>query len=276
MNNEQTKEAAQLILEKTKAGTTETKASPEKPKQFLDLLKAMRPAIEKAVPRQLGPERFLRIAQTAFSSNPKLQQAEPMTIISGLMLAVQMGLEVNTPLGQAYLIPYYNNKTRRMEAQFQAGYQGILSLAYRTNLYKNISAHEVYPNDRFEYALGLNRKLEHIPANIAEGEPVYYYAVYQTVTGGDGFVVWSHDKVLKHAKKFSKSFNKTENKFFGPWHDNFPAMAKKTVLLDLMKYAPKSIEIERFLAQEGVTRETLDEDMGILPSITDYSDQEGE
>ena len=37
------------------------------------------------------------------------------------MTAAQLGVEPNTPLGQAYLIPFWNSKVRALECQFQLG-----------------------------------------------------------------------------------------------------------------------------------------------------------
>lgn len=266
------KDQAKLILEKAKTTGSESKAPTGTISDFESLLKTMRPKISAAVPKHLTPERILRVAQTAFSTNEKLQQCEKMTVISAIILGAQMGLEVNTPLGHAYLIPYYNKKTGRMEAQFQTGYKGHLALAYRTNLYRCISAECVYEEDYFEYEFGLDRKLRHVPAKTRDSEdPVYYYGFYQTITGGDGFVVWSRDQVLKHAKKYSQSWNADKQYFMGPWKTDFDSMAKKTVLQDLLKYAPKSIEIERFLSQDGSVKEDIQPDMMDVINLNDLA-----
>ena len=149
-------------------GTTSIKAKIAEPqkenKGFLTLLQSMKSEIQKAIPKHLTVERVMRIAQSAFSSNSKLQSCDPMTIITGVMSASQMGLEINTPLGEAYLIPY-NGK-----AEFQIGYRGHLNLAYRTGSYKMIGVYCVYENEvngkdgSFVYELGLDQKLKHIPA----------------------------------------------------------------------------------------------------------------
>lgn len=70
------------------------------------------------------------------------------------MQAAQLGVEPNTPLGQAYLIPYRNHG--QLECQFQLGYKGLIDLAYRSGEITSISAHEVCENDDFEYELSLD------------------------------------------------------------------------------------------------------------------------
>lgn len=122
---------------------------------FQDLLKRMKPQIEAALPKHVSPERVMRIALTAYSSNSKLRECDSMTILASVMVSSQLGVEVNTPLGQAYIIPYYNSKTKKTEAQFQLGYKGLLDLAYRSGEYQMIYAMEVYENDEFDFAYGL-------------------------------------------------------------------------------------------------------------------------
>ena len=73
-----------------------------------DMVKAMLPEIKKALPSVMTPERFTRIALSALNNTPQLQQCTPMSFIAALLNSAQLGLEPNTPLGQAYLIPYKN------------------------------------------------------------------------------------------------------------------------------------------------------------------------
>ena len=75
-----------------------------------------------------------------------------MSFIAALMNAAQLGLEPNTPLGQAYLIPYKNKGI--LECQFQIGYKGMIDLAYRTGQVQMIQAQIVREHDFFEYQYG--------------------------------------------------------------------------------------------------------------------------
>lgn len=77
---------------------------------IVDMIKTLEPEIRKALPSVLTPERFIRMALTAVNNTPALAQCTPMSFIAALMNAAQLGLEPNTPLGQAYLIPYKNKK----------------------------------------------------------------------------------------------------------------------------------------------------------------------
>ena len=97
----------------------------------------MHTQIEKALPSVITPERFTRIALTAYSRNEKLQECTAESFLGSMMQAAQLGVEPNTPLGQAYLIPYRNKGV--MEVQFQLGYRGMIDLAYRSGEVQNLS-----------------------------------------------------------------------------------------------------------------------------------------
>lgn len=222
---------------------------------MMALLEKMQPEIQKALPETMRSERMIRLALTAFKGDSKLKQADPFTFISAVMQSAQLGLEPNTTMGEAYIIPRYNGQLGKMEATFQIGYMGILSLAHRTGRYKAIYSEEVYGNDRFDYEKGLHPKMVHVPADLPKGEPVYYYAVYHLDNGGYDFKVWSAAKVRLHAQRYSEAFKKGGN---SPWKFNFDSMAKKTVLLDLMKYAPKSIEFSQQLSLDNTVKQDIE------------------
>ena len=114
-------------------------------------IKQMEGEIRKALPSVLTPERFTRITLSALSTNRKLQETTPASFLGAMMTAAQLGLEPNTPLGQAYLIPFRNKGT--LECQFQLGYKGLIDLAYRSGQITVIQAHTVYANDEFHYEL---------------------------------------------------------------------------------------------------------------------------
>lgn len=242
-----------------KATGTVKQASPSKGmKQMLDKMKS---EIAAALPSMVSSERFQRVALTAFSNNPKLQDCEPVSFIAAMMESAQLGLEPNTPLGQAYLIPYGN------KVQFQIGYKGLLELAQRSGKIKTLYAHEVRENDVFDIDYGLEQKLTHKPLLKGNrGEVIGYYAVYHLDTGGHSFVFMTHDEVMDHAKKFSKTFRN------GPWQSDFDAMAKKTVIKQLLKYAPLSIEMQRAVAGDETVKTKIDEDMSLVEDETDSLD----
>jgi len=235
-------------------------------------IKKMEGEIAKALPSVITPERFTRIVLSAISANPKLGQCTPASFLGAMMTSAQLGLEVNTPLGQAYVLPY-NNKGR-LEAEFQLGYKGLIDLAYRSGEVEVIQAHVVYENDEFSYEYGLDPKLAHKPADHDRGEPVKVYAVFKTKSGGYGFEVMSMEDVRQHAAKYSKAYNSS----FSPWKTNFEEMAKKTVLKRVLKYAPLKSDFVRAAAQDGTIKAAVSPDMYEVPAETvmeaDYTELE--
>lgn len=216
--------------------------SRKKDTELKGLVERMSPAIEKALPSVLTPDRFSRIVLTALSSDPNLRKCTPESFCGAMMLAAQLGVEPNTPLGQAYLIPYKNKG--KLECQFQLGYKGLIDLAYRSGEITTIQAHTVYENDDFTYSLGLNPVLEHVPYLDGDrGQAIYYYAVWKTKSGGYGFEVMSKHDIQRHANDFSQSYNSN----YSPWKKNFDAMAKKTVIKQALKYAPIKTDFVRQL-----------------------------
>ena len=226
-------------------------------------------AIAKALPSAITPERFTRMATTAVTMNPDLGNCTPSSFIGAMLQAAALGLEPNTPLGQAYLIPYNrsfkdnNGQWHKIkEAQFQIGYRGMIELAHRSGDFMSIEAHIVYANDEFDYELGLEPKLRHKPAMRDKGEIQWVYAVYKLKSGGYGFEVMSKEDIDKHRDRYSKAQG------FSPWKDNYEAMAKKTVIKQALKYAPLKSEFVRAMNNEEVTlnfKEELakDKDAGV-------------
>ena len=260
-----------MIMENTiqnAAAATKAVSKKKAPSSIQDYIQVMGPAIKAALPSVMTPERFTRITMSALSANPRLKECTPQSFLGAMMTAAQLGLEPNTPLGQAYLIPFKNHG--RMECQFQLGYKGLIDLAYRSGEVSIIQAHTVYENDEFVYELGLDPKLRHVPAKTNRGNPVAYYAMFKTKDGGYGFQVMSIEDVRTHAQKFSKSFGN------GPWQTNFDEMAKKTVLKKVLKYAPLKSDFVRGVMQDETTKVELSDDMTSIPDTTDYIDVDSE
>ena len=250
------------------------KVAAGKPKQLKDYVNDMLPGIAKALPSVMTPERFARITLTALNTNQQLQETTPASFLGAMMTAAQLGLEPNTPLGQAYLLPYRNKGT--LECQFQIGYRGLIDLAYRSGEIKMIQAHVVYGNDDFDFSFGLEPQLHHVPAKSDRGEPEWVYASFETKDGGHGFEVMSIDDIRKHAAKYSKSYSSN----FSPWKTSFEEMAKKTVLKRVLKYAPMRTDFVRAVtADEQIAKIDENHQGAEMPEIfyeADFEEVTGE
>lgn len=230
-------------------------------KTMQSYIKSMEGEIKKALPSVITPERFTRMVLSAISTNPALGSCTPQSFLGAMMSAAQLGLEPNTPLGQAYILPYKNKGV--LEAQFQLGYKGLIDLAYRSEEVALVDAQVVYENDDFECEFGLEPKLKHVPADEERGKAVKVYALFKTKDGGYGFKVMSMNDVKRHAQKYSKSYNSS----YSPWTTNFEEMALKTVLKKCLKYAPLKSDFVRGVVQDGAIKNEISEDMYEVPNV---------
>lgn len=191
-------------------------------------------SIEAVLPKHLTAERMTRIALSELRLNPKLTQCNPLSFISAIVQASQLGLEPGV-LGKCYLIPYGQN------VQFIVGYRGMLELARRSGEIQSVLAAEVCENDVFSYEMGLKPNIVHKPAMGDRGKPIAFYSVAQFKDGGHQFEVMS-TKEIEDVRKSSKAANS------GPWMTHYNEMAKKTVLRRLFKWLPVSIELQTAVA----------------------------
>ncbi|NCC85828.1 MAG: recombinase RecT [Clostridia bacterium] len=220
--------------------------------EFKTVVDSFQKEIASALPVHLkkNAEKYARQALSLFSANPRLQQCRPVTILSALMTASALGLDLNPVLGQAYILPYQNKGVH--EAQFQLGYKGIIALAYRSGQIARIMAEVVRERDQFEYSKGLRPKLEHVESDEEErGEITHVYALANLVNGGYIYDVWPVAKVVSHAKRFSRAYGS------GPWKTDFESMAKKTLIMAIWKYLPVSTELAMAAANDGTTKDDL-------------------
>src|SRR5262245_12814982 len=111
------------------------------------LLEKYKHQIAAAIPNHLTPERLIRIALTAVSRSPGLRECDPLTICGCVIQAAQLGLEPDNVLGEAYLVPFHNSKTRKKECQLIPGYQGLLKLVRNSGELKFVSAQIVKEKD---------------------------------------------------------------------------------------------------------------------------------
>jgi recombination protein RecT len=247
----------EAIIQNAGVAITEKK----NPSTIKDYIKAMESEIKKALPKVITPERFTRIALSAISQTPQLQNCTPQSFLAALMNCAQLGLEPNTPLGQAYLIPFKNTKKGVVECQFQLGYKGLIDIAYRSGELASIEARVVYANDDFEVQLGLDSALKHSPKMDGNrGEAIAVYGIFKLANGGYYFDVMSIDDVKAHAQKYSQAYKSG----FSPWNTNFEEMAKKTIIKKVLKYAPLRTDVLRQVSEDGTVKTELDEDMSYV------------
>lgn len=206
--------------------------------RLLAMLDGAGSAISAALPKHITPERMMRLARTAIQTTPGLLKCSPQSVIGSIVEASQLGLEPNGALGEGYLVPFFNKRTKQMECQFIPGYRGYITLARRSGQVQSISAHIVCERDAFEYELGLEEKLTHRPALGDRGKPTHGYAICRFKDGGHHFEVMPVEDIEKCRRSSSASDN-------GPWSTHWEEMARKTTIRRLAKYLPLSPELTR-------------------------------
>src|SRR5690606_38392271 len=160
-----------------------------------NFFEAQKGALAAVLPKHVGADRMLKIALGALRTTPKLMNCSVESLMGAVVHCSQLGLEPNTPLGHAYLIPFENRKKGVTEVQIVLGYKGLIDLARRSGQIVSIAAHEVCANDEFEYSYGLDETLVHKPAMGARGPVVAFYAVAKLQGGGHAFEVMSAEQI---------------------------------------------------------------------------------
>lgn len=194
---------------------------------------AMKDQFAAALPKHISPERFIRVAITALTRTPKLQECTQPSFFKCLLDLSAMGLE---PDGRrAHLIPYGKECTLVID------YKGLVELVRRSGDVAKIHADVVCENDDFEHSMGEVTKhtydLRH-----DRGEP---YAAYAQVTLKDGSV----QAEIMSKSDIEKIRAKSKAGKAGPWVDHWEEMAKKTAFRRLTKWLTLSPEIQERIAK---------------------------
>lgn len=217
-----------------------------------------------AMPKSMTPDRLTRIVMTECRKTPALLKCAPESFYGAVLQCAALGLEPGSALGHCYLLPFGNGKDKqgRPSAQLIIGYRGMIDLARRSGQIISLQAYCVHEQDTFNYKLGLDPDIEHIPASVADrGKVTHVYAVAKLKGGGVQFEVMSRAEIEK-VRTSSKAGNS------GPWSSHWEEMAKKTVIRRLFKYLPVSIEAVRAVEIDEKT------DRGEATTDQDFLDAE--
>lgn len=200
--------------------------------------------------------RFMTAAVEYVRRVPKLLNCDRTSLAMALIQSAQFRFMPSGVSGESYIIPYGT------DAKFQVGYQGIVTLLYRTGKVDGISAHIVYKNDIFDYQAGLEEFLRHKPTPFGEpkGEAVGVYTVATMKGGSKTFKVMDRESIMQ-----IKSLSKAKDSQDSPWNSTKDPelwMWKKTCLFQHAKLLPKTQELQKAIEidyeGEGIEKPTLD------------------
>lgn len=247
---------------------------------------ANKATIKAVLPSHVGPDRMLKIALGALRTTPKLMNCTVESLFGAVVQCAQMGLEPNTAMGHAYLIPFDKKKhvngqwiVERTDVQLIIGYKGMLDLARRSGQIVSIAAHEVCENDEFTYRYGLDEKCDHVPAAGDRGKITHFYAVAKLKGGGHVFEVMSVAQV-EEIRDASQNYKSAKKKQETVWGQHFAEMGRKTVTRRLFKWLPCSLEMATAaLLDEKAERKEFQNLAGALDGdyvVTDVDEPEDE
>ena len=192
-----------------------------------------------------GAPLFIASLIDIYGNDKNLQKCEPKDVIMEALKAATLKLPINKQLGFAYIVPYGS------EPQMQIGYKGYIQLAMRTGQYKYINADVVYEGE----LKGHNKLTGEVDLSgeATSDKVVGYFAYIETVNGLRKPLYWTKEKVLAHAKRYSKSFNIKSS----AWQTNFDEMALKTMLRNLLsKYGVMSVEMMNAFTADSADERT--------------------
>jgi len=228
-----------------------TKATPSKPKFSVALQSdAYKNLINNTLRDPARANKFVASISSAVATNPALQECEAGTILSAALLGESLNLSPSPQLGQYYLVPFDDNRNKRVVAQFQLGYKGYIQLAIRSGYYKKLNVLAIKEGELINY----NPLDEEIKVNLIEDDEVRentptigYYAMFEYSNGFTKTLYWSKKKMQEHAKKYSQGYRRDLEKGseFTFWSKDFDGMAYKTMLRQLIsKWGIMSVEMQ--------------------------------
>lgn len=236
-----------------------TQPAPQPPSRALTPLDEVKHALlspemgrqfQAALPAHIPLDKFQRVAATAVANNAELVQADRTSLYSACMKAAQDGL---LPDGREAALVIFKTKDGDRwikKAQYMPMVAGVLKKIRNSGELKELSAHVVYTNDRFDYFIDdAGEHLVHRPLLDGDRGPFRLaYAVATTKEGGRYIEVMTKDQVDDVAS-VSKSRDSNGNPT-GPWRDWYPEMARKTVIRRLSKRLPMSTDLDDLLHRD--------------------------
>jgi recombination protein RecT len=203
------------------------------------------------MPAGLDPSRFARLIIGAVRSTPKLilafgTDAGQQSVLLAAMEAATVGLEPNTPLQHAWLVPRRRRApdgSQVWEARLWLGYRGLLTLIRRSHTVRELVADIVHTNDEFGWSRELDRDtLWHRPAPGARGKATCVYAIARMHNGGTQFVVLDRSEVEKR-RDCSDGWTDAKSRQHSPWTKWPASMWRKSAVRALVPWLDLSVEV---------------------------------
>lgn len=221
---------------------------PVKPTALAKLKTGLEGWLAKApgiLPTNMAKERIIDVAILSAHENPLIQKCTTGSLVKSILGAARYGLPIGGVLGLAYLVPFKDRKTGNFCAQLIIGYLGFVEMAYKSDKVAAIVGEVVHEDDVFEYELGTERRIKHVPSGKADpGKPVAIYNIITLVSGEPLIKVMTVEQI-ESVRARAKARNN------GPWVTDWEAMALKTCFKRNSKFMPKTKDFLRALQFDG-------------------------
>ncbi len=182
--------------------------------------------------------RLVAQAGIAFMNTPRLADCTQISIFEAMMNVASTGLSLARQAGEAYLIPFRDNRKGVTNAQFMPGYRGLIRLAHQTAAVRSVDVVSVFADEQFEYEERADGPhLLHVPdfdADRVDKDIRYVYCRILMFPGGSKVIVMNR-------KEIEKIRSTSKQKDGDPWRYHWGEMAKKTVIKRALKTLPQSI-----------------------------------
>lgn len=205
--------------------------------QLKKTLANMATQFKAALPPHISHERFVRVIQTAISTNPALVKADRTSFLAACLKLAEKGLAAD---GVEAALVTFGDKVTAMPML-----AGTLKLVRNSGELKTITAQMVYKNDKFKYWVDSDGEhLNHEPNLFSErGEAIGVYSMAVTKENG----VYIEVLTMADIEKVKKSSRSAAN---GPWVTWFEQMAKKSAIRRLAKRLPSSTDLDTALSDD--------------------------
>lgn len=179
------------------------------------------------------------------NSNRSLANVDQLSVIQSAMVAATLDLPIDQNLGYVWLVPY------KGKAQAQIGYKGYIQLAQRSGQYRAMNAVAVHEGELISWN-PLTEEVAFDPMKKVSDTVIGYIGYFKLLNGFEKTVYWTKEQIEARRQRFSKAGGNS------PWATDFDAMAKKTVLKDLLtKWGPMSTQLAEAAAKDEIDPEPV-------------------
>jgi recombination protein RecT len=204
--------------------------------------------------------RLVKRAVLTMARNPKLQECTPDSFVRCVLEAAELGLAIDGRL--AHAVPF-NNKVKgsdgvqrwQMECQFIPDYKGLVAVARRSGIVRDIYGDVVCEHDYFDAQREMGRDVLVHKRDLKRGRGAVC-AAYAMVLRPDGSSRYElMDLEELHAVRArSKSYSRTDRdgnaQASGPWVTDEKEMCRKTAIRRTLKMYAEDAALKRALDQD--------------------------